>query len=323
VGTVLVTGGAGFIGSALVRRLAEQGTRVRVLDDGSRGKPHRLAGLESAVELVSGDIRERAVVDRACEGVEAVWHLAAVNGTEFFYTKPELVLDVGVGGIRNVIAAAIAHGVSELFVASSSEVYQTPPRVPTDETVPLSIPDPLNPRYSYAGSKLISELLALNYGRAHFRRVVVFRPHNVYGPDMGWEHVIPQLSLRIRDLARSTPRGALRLPIQGDGGDTRAFVHIDDAVGALLCLANRGEHLGIYHVGTDVETRIGDLAMAIGRVLGREVGLVAGPSPAGSTRRRCPDISKLRALGFRPRISLDDGLASTVRWYDEHADERP
>jgi len=322
VGTVLVTGGAGFIGSALVRRLAGSGTRVRVLDDGSRGTPRRLAGVEG-VELVSGDVRDPAAVDRACESVEAVWHLAAVNGTEFFYSKPDLVLDVGVGGIRNVIAAAIAQGVSELFVASSSEVYQTPPSVPTDESVPLSIPDPLNPRYSYAGSKVISELLALNFGRTHFRRVVIFRPHNVYGPDMGWEHVIPQLSLKVRDLARSSPRGTLRVPIQGDGGDTRAFVHIDDAVGGLLCLAERAEHLAIYNVGTDVETRIGDLAVRIGKVLGREVEIVPGPTPAGSTRRRCPDISKLRALGFRPRVALDDGLASTVRWYDEHADQRP
>ena len=321
--TVLVTGGAGFIGSALVRSLAGSGAKVRVLDDGSRGAPRRLAGLEGKVELVNGDVRDPTVVDRACEGVEAVWHLAAVNGTEFFYSKPELVLDVGVGGIRNVITAAIARGVRDLFVASSSEVYQTPPRVPTDETVPLSIPDPLNPRYSYAGSKLISELLALNYGRAHFRRVVVFRPHNVYGPDMGWEHVIPQLSLRIHDLARSAPRGPLRLPIQGDGGETRAFVHIDDAVGGLVCLAERAEHLGIYNVGTDVETRIGDLAVAIGRCLRREVEIVPGAAPAGATRRRCPDIAKLRVLGYRPTVSLDAGLVTTVRWYDEHADERP
>jgi nucleoside-diphosphate-sugar epimerase len=322
VGTVLVTGGAGFIGSALVRRLAASGTRVRVLDDSSRGTPRRLAGV-AGVELVSGDVRDPGVVDRACAGVEAVWHLAAVNGTEFFYSKPDLVLDVGVAGIRNVIAAAIAQGVSELFVASSSEVYQTPPRVPTDESVPLSIPDPLNPRYSYAGSKVISELLALNFGRTHFRRVVIFRPHNVYGPDMGWEHVIPQLSLKVRDLARSSPRGTLRVPIQGDGGDTRAFVHVDDAVGGLLCLAERAEHLAIYNVGTDVETRIGDLAVRIGKVLGRDVEIVPGPTPAGSTRRRCPDIAKLRGLGFHPAVSLDDGLASTVRWYDEHADQRP
>ena len=323
MGTVLVTGGAGFIGSALVRSLAGSGAKVRVLDDGSRGAPRRLAGLERTVELVNGDVRDPAVVDRACEGVEAVWHLAAVNGTEFFYSKPELVLDVGVGGMRNVIAAAITRGVRDLFVASSSEVYQTPPRVPTDESVPLSIPDPLNPRYSYAGSKLISELLALNYGRAHFRRVVVFRPHNVYGPDMGWEHVIPQLALRVRDLARSTPRGPLRLPIQGDGSETRAFVHIDDAIDGLMSLAERGAHLEIYHVGTDVETKIADLAVRIGRCFGRDVETVPGPAPAGATRRRCPNIEKLRALGYRPRVSLDDGLAATVRWYDEHADQRP
>lgn len=315
---VLVTGGAGFLGSALVRRLAAAGHQVRVLDDGSRGNQRRLAGLD--VEVVTGDVRDADAMDRACRGVEAVWHLASVNGTEFFYTKPELVLDVGVKGILNVVDATLRHGVAELFVASSSEVYQTPPRVPTDERVPLLIPDPLNPRYSYAGAKIVSELLALNYGRKHYRRVVVFRPHNVYGPDMGWEHVIPQLALRVRELARASA-GTVRLPIQGSGDETRAFVFVDDAVDGLLCLLNSGEHLGIYHVGTDVETRIADLAREIGRCFGREVEVVPGPPAVGSTSRRCPDIGKLRALGYRPSVDLADGLRRTVRWYDEHADE--
>jgi UDP-glucose 4-epimerase len=115
----------------------------------------------------------------------------------------------------------------------------------------------------------------------------------------------------------------LRLPIQGDGSETRAFAHVDDAVDGLLCLVERAEHLAIYNVGTDTETRIGDLASRIGRVLGRDVEVLPGPAPAGATRRRCPDISKIRALGFRPRVALDEGLASTVRWYDEHADQRP
>lgn len=313
--TVLVTGGAGFIGSALVRRLARAGERVRVLDDSSRGRPRRLADLD--VELVDGDIRDPSAVDRACRGVDAVWHLAAVNGTEFFYSKPELVLEVGVKGMVHVIDAMLRQGVGELFVASSSEVYQTPPRVPTDERVPLSIPDPLNPRYSYAGAKLISELLALNYGRKHLRRVVVFRPHNVYGPDMGWEHVIPQLTLRVRDLVKAAP-GTVRLPIQGSGAETRAFVHVDDAVEGLLRLAEKGEHLGIYNVGTDVETRIDELARGIGRCYERDVEIVPGPVAPGSTLRRCPDITKLRALGYRAAVTLAHGLRSTVRWYDDH-----
>lgn len=318
--TVLVTGGAGFLGSALVRRLVEAGRQVRVLDDLSRGSARGLEGLD--VEIVRGDVRDPEAVDRACRNVDAVWHLASVNGTEFFYSKPELVLEVGVKGIVNVIDATTRHGVGELFVASSSEVYQTPLRVPTGEDVALSIPDPLNPRYSYAGMKILSELMALNYGRGHYRRVVVFRPHNVYGPAMGWEHVIPQLALCVRDLAHAR-KGTVRLPIQGDGSETRAFVYVDDAVEGLVRLGEVGEHLGIYNVGNDVETRIDELAREIGRCFDRDIVVVPGPPAAGGASRRCPDITKLRALGYRPRIDLAAGLRRTVRWYDEHAPERP
>ena len=93
-----------------------------------------------------------------------------------------------------------------LVLASSSEVYQTPPQVPTDESAPLVVPDPLNPRYSYGGGKIISELMAINYGRKYFERVLIFRPHNVYGPDMGFEHVIPQFALRLKTRARRACR---------------------------------------------------------------------------------------------------------------------
>lgn len=296
---------------------------MRVLDDGSRGQPARLRDLASHIELVRGDVRDADAVRRSCAGVSAIWHLAAVNGTEFFYSMPERVLEVGLKGMLNVLDGARVEGVRRLFVASSSEVYQTPPSVPTDEAVPLSIPDPLNPRYSYATSKIASEVLAINYGRAGlFDQVVVVRPHNVYGPDMGWEHVIPQLALRARNLAQATT-GRLSLPLEGTGEETRAFAHIDDVVDALMLLESRGEHLGIYHVGTDVETRIADLARLIGRCFGRDVEVVPGRAKAGGTLRRCPDISRLRALGYAPRVALAEGVAATVRWYDEHAGERP
>ena len=194
----LVTGGTGFIGAALVRALVSRGDRVRSLDNGSRGAVHRLGDSVSKVELVNGDIRDAAAVTGAMQGTERVVHLAYVNGTEHFYKRPELVLDVAVKGIVNVIDACISSGVQELVLASSSEVYQSPPQVPTDETAPLSVPDPHNPRYSYGGGKIISELMALNYGRRHIPRVLVFRPHNVYGPDMGEEHVIPQFVARMK-----------------------------------------------------------------------------------------------------------------------------
>ncbi|HET8568182.1 MAG TPA: SDR family NAD(P)-dependent oxidoreductase [Candidatus Limnocylindria bacterium] len=321
MGTVLVTGGTGFIGSALVRSLAAGGTRVRVLDDGSRGSVDRLAGATGEVEVLFGDIRDPATVSRAADGVASIWHLAAINGTRFFYEMPERVLEVGIKGMLNVLDAARERGVGRILVVSSSEVYQTPPLVPTDETVPLTVPDVMNPRYSYGGSKIATELLAINYGRRAFERVVVVRPHNVYGPDMGWEHVIPELAVRISALG---PRGSsVRLPIEGRGDETRAFCFVDDAVAGIRLAFERGQHLGVYHVGTDVETRIGDLAVAIGRAIDRTVTTEPGPAKPGGTPRRCPDISRLRALGFEPRVGLDLGLARTAPWYEARADARP
>jgi nucleoside-diphosphate-sugar epimerase len=248
-----------------------------------------------------------------------VHHLAFVNGTEFFYTMPELVLDVGVRGMVNVIDACRKHNVGTLILASSSEVYQTPPVIPTAEDAPLVVPDVNNPRYSYGAGKLISEVMTVNYGRKFFERVLIFRPHNVYGPDMGWEHVIPQFALRLKKLADAQPQGHLRFDIQGSGAETRSFCYVDDLVAGVMVMREKGEHLGIYHVGTMEEVAIADLAKRVARATGREIELVAGPLQAGGTPRRCPDISKLARLGYTPRVPLDDGLKITLDWYWKNA----
>lgn len=318
---VLVTGGTGFLGSSLVRFLLRAGAHVRSLDDDSRGSSRRLSDVESKVELIRGDIRDPNAVARAIEGVDSVAHLAYLNGTEFFYSRPDLVLEIAVKGMMNVLEGCMKHKVRDLVLASSSEVYQTPPEVPTDEKAPLIIPDPFNARYSYGGGKLISELLAINYGRKHFDRVVIFRPHNVYGPDMGREHVVPQLTLRLIELARQQPSGPIELPIQGTGQETRAFVFIDDLSDAVMRTIQQGAHLNIYHVGTDHEVTIAELAAEIGRAMGREVRVKPGVLQPGSTLRRCPNINKVRALGYSPRVSLAEGIAKTVRWYVDNAAE--
>jgi nucleoside-diphosphate-sugar epimerase len=320
---ILVTGGSGFIGAGLVKALVRDGHHVRVLDDNSRGRPRRLAEVEKDIEFIAGDIRDAETVADATAGMDEVHHLAFVNGTEFFYSRPDLVLDVGVRGMINVIDACRAHGVGKLILASSSEVYQTPPTVPTDETAPLSIPDPLNPRYSYGGGKLISELMAINFGRKYFARVLIFRPHNVYGPDMGWEHVVPQFALRLKRLADAQPTGTIRFDIQGTGEETRSFCYIDDLVAGVLAMRDKGEHLGIYHVGTMEEVSIADVARRIAAIAGRDLELVPGPLQAGGTTRRCPDISKLQKLGYKPRVPLDEGLKPTVDWYWRNADLAP
>lgn len=314
----LVTGGSGFLGSALVRRLVLLGARVRVFDNHLRGHMRRLTDLAGQFEFIEGDIRNLESVCRAVQGVDAVYHLAFVNGTEFFYSHPELVLDVGVKGITNVIDACMKHGVGELLVASSSEVYHEPDVIPTDETAALTIPDPLNPRYSYAGGKLISELLALNFGRTHFDRVIIFRPHNVYGPDMGCEHVIPQFVLRMKKSCQD-PVDPLRFTIQGTGKQTRAFVFIDDFIDGLMLVTEKGEHLGIYHIGTMEEVTIEVLARMVGDYFGRKIAVLPSEPALGGSTRRCPDLHKISALGYLPKRTLKEGLRLTASWYDQNS----
>ena len=316
---VLVTGGSGFIGAALVKALVRTGSHVRVLDDNSRGSPRRLKDVANDIEFIAGDIRDAAAVDKATKGMDEVHHLAFVNGTEFFYSQPELVLDVGVRGMVNVIDACRKHKVGRLILASSSEVYQTPPKVPTAEDVALVVPDVQNPRYSYGAGKLISEVMAINFGRKYFERVLIFRPHNVYGPDMGWEHVVPQFALRLHALGKSQPSGRLRFEIQGTGAETRSFCFIDDLVAGVMVMREKGEHLGIYHVGTAEEVAIAELARRIAHLAQREIELIPGALQAGGTMRRCPDISKLAQLGYKPRVPLSEGLKPTLDWYWSNA----
>lgn len=321
--TALVTGGTGFLGAALVRRLVGLGRKVRVLDNNWRGNPRRLDGVLDKVEIVEADIRDAAAVTRAARGCTQVVHMASVNGTAYFYSQPELVLDVGIRGILAVVDACRTNGIGDLVVASSSEAYQTPPKVPTDETAPLVIPDPLNPRYSYGGQKLASELIALNYGRTGFARVAVFRPHNVYGADMGFEHVVPELALRADDAVKAQPSGKVRFPIQGDGRQTRAFVHVDDFTTGLVTVIDKAPHLSITHIGNPEELTIADVARRIVGCFGREADLAFGASPAGQTQRRCPDIGKLRALGFEPKIPFAEGIAPVVDWYVKNRHLKP
>jgi len=313
----LVTGGTGFIGTALVHRLVKRGSNVRVFDNNFRGSFNRLHDIADKIDFFQGDIRDAKSVNKAMEGIDCVCHLAFINGTEFFYTQPELVLDVGVKGIINVLDACRENNVRDLILASSSEVYQTPPSYPTSETVPLSIPDPLNPRYSYAAGKIISEIMAINYGRKFFDRVVIFRPHNVYGPDMGWEHVIPQFAVRMKQLTNASSEKTIRFPVQGTGRETRSFIFIEDFTSGLELLINKGQHLGIYHIGTQEEVSIETLAHMVGKYFGHEVSVEPNDPAVGGTSRRCPDISKLSALGFKPRYSLKEGLSLTLKWYSE------
>ena len=319
---ILVTGGAGFIGAAVVRALRAQGAPVRVFDDFSRGAARRLDGL-AGVETVAGDICDAAALGRAARGAHTLIHLAAINGTEWFYQRPAAVLEVGIQGMLNVLAACRDNQVATLLAASSSEVYQTPAKIPTAEDAALSIPDPHNPRYSYAASKIATEMLTLHRRSGAPHKAIIVRPHNVYGPDMGEQHVIPQLVRRAVAAVAAQPTGVVPLELQGDGTQRRAFMHIDDFTAALLLVLARGENNCIYHLGNPEEYTIAALAEMIVAALGRTCRLCPSPAAAGGTMRRCPDISRLTALGFSPLIALPQGLESALRWYRHSADEAP
>jgi nucleoside-diphosphate-sugar epimerase len=321
--TYLVTGGTGFIGAALVKKLVGLGRNVRVVDNDLRGNSSRLSGIMDKIDLRVADVRDEDAMIEVGQGVDVILHLAALNGTENFYNRPELVLDVGIRGMYGMLACAKANGIKHFVLASSSEAYQTPPQVPTPEDVPLMLPDPWNPRYSYGGSKLASEIMLANYHRDLFEKAIIFRPHNVYGPDMGWEHVLPQLILRAHDQIAKTPSGPVPFEIQGDGSQTRSFVHIDDFLDGLLLAIDNGGHREVYHIGTEEELCIRDVVHEVFRYFNREPDIIAGAAPAGGTMRRCPDITKLGNLGYDPKLSLAAGMKSIAEWYVENEALRP
>jgi len=318
----LVTGGSGFIGSALVKRLVTDGLDVRVFDNNLRGVKSRLDDVFESIEFIEGDIRNYEQVKIATEGIDIVHHLAYLNGTEYFYKMPSKILEIAVKGMMNIIDACKENNIKEMFVASSSEVYQTPKKVPTSENERLIVPNPLNPRFSYGGGKILWELMSINFGREHFDRVVIYRPHNVYGPDMGWEHVLPQFATRMKKIIDSNEeKDTIDFNIQGTGNETRAFVYIDDFIEGVMKLIENGEHLNIYNIGTSDEVSIKELAVMVGSVYDKKVNVLPGEITEGSTIRRCPDITKIMDLGYSPKVSMKEGVKKLVTWYREHIND--
>lgn len=315
LGKVLITGGTGFIGSYLTRRLVDDSVSVRIFDNNFRGNTKRLGEYLEKVEYVEGDVTEFDQIYEACTGIDTIFHLAYINGTENFYRIPGKVLEVGVKGGLNTFDAAIKCGISNYLVVSSSEVYQEPTHIPTSENERIIIPNIKNPRFSYSAGKIITELLAIHYAKDTKLRTVICRPHNFYGPDMGLEHVIPQFILRMESLSENFKLKEINFSIQGSGRETRTFCYIDDAIQGLLLCITEGENKEIYNIGTEDEISIADLAITIAKLLGLRIRIKKGELLPGGAKRRCPDISKIRNLGYSPNVSLVEGLKKTIAWY--------
>ncbi len=317
---VLITGGAGFIGHGLSLHLAEQGYAVTVLDNLSRGRHDaefkRLLAMPN-VAFVDGDITDSATFRRLDGRYDFVYHLAAINGTSNFYKMPDKVLKVGAFGIINMLEWFAKQPSGKLLFSSTSEAYAGALNllgsafpIPTPENVPLVVEDPANVRWSYGSSKIFSEVAMHAYAKARdMKRFVIVRYHNIYGPRMGFEHVIPQFIERI--VNREEP-----FKIYG-GSETRTFCYVDDALRATqLVMENSSTDGQTIHIGrSDHEISILDMANMLFSIADVKPQLSIQPSPPGSVGRRCPDTTKLRALGFEPTVSLEDGLGRCYASY--------
>ena len=306
--TCLITGGTGFIGSALTRLLLERGFNVRVLDDNSRGNFRRLTDVMDSLDIREGDIRNTDLVSKSLLGVDVVVHLAYINGTINFYERPREVLDVAIVGMQNVLEAMKVNDVPELYLASSSEVYQYPDVFPTPEAVPLVVPDPFNPRYSYGLGKIVQEFMSI-HADTFLKRLAIFRPHNIYGPDMGYQHVIPELCAKI------VAEKSNKVVLKGDGSQSRTFCHISDFVQGFGLLLNAEIEREIFNLGTREEVTISHLAGVIASSLGRQIEFSTSTAPTGETNRRIPDISKIERLGFSQSVKLEAGVHDYCDWY--------
>ena len=306
--TCLITGGTGFIGSALTRLMLEKGFQVRVIDDNSRGNFRRLTDVIDSLDIRVGDIRDSSLVSSALKGTDLVLHLAYINGTINFYERPREVLDVAILGIQNILAGMEAYEIPELYLASSSEVYQNPGVFPTPEEVPLIVPDPFNPRYSYGLGKIVQEFLSIHAG-TFLKNLAMFRPHNIYGPDMGFQHVIPEICSNI-----SAEKGNTVM-LKGDGSQTRSFCHISDFVKGFELILDSSQGREMFNIGTREEVSISHLAKVIATSLGREISFTTSVAPLGETNRRVPDISKLEKLGFTQAMTLEAGVKDYCNWY--------
>ena len=298
----LITGGAGFIGSHISRYLRNKGYEIVIFDNFSRGRKNKISDLLKSVKIIDGDIRNFKDLKKVPKNVNAIIHLAYVNGTDTFYSDPVKVLDIGVKGLVNIFDFAIQRKIKEAYLASSSEVYNQPKKIPTPESEMIKIPDIHNPRFSYSAGKILTEIMGINYGKKYFKKLIIFRPHNVYGKDMGNGHVIPNLFEKIK----KTNNG--KIIIKGNGKEIRSFIHITDFIRAFGILISKGSHLNVYNIGNNEKINIVNLALKISNILNKKISIKKSKIHVGSTKIRCPNISKIKKLGFVPQINLQKGL---------------
>jgi nucleoside-diphosphate-sugar epimerase len=301
---ILVTGGAGFIGSHLVRWLVEQGHQVRVLDNLSSGQREWLGAAGEVVEFVQGDIRDLATVQAAAEGVTYIFHMAAMVSVVESTEQPLTAYAHNVNGSLHVLEAARLNGVHRVVQMSSSAIYGDTERLPVPESEP---PQPLSP---YASTKLAAEQAGQLYTHLYGLETVALRGFNIYGPRQSptspYAAVIPRFVAALQAGEQPT--------IFGDGLQSRDFIFVGDVVRALWTAATTPDIAGsVFNIGRGEALSVLDLATMVAEVMGKELQPIFAPPRSGEVRHSRADTSLFaERAGFRAQVALREGLQATI-----------
>lgn len=320
----MLLGGAGFIGFNIAKYLAEnRDYSLTIADNFARGKQDTLFTelvQKYAIRVVPGDYTAPEAFNQLEKEYDQVYMLASVVGVDNANSIPHEIIRINTALIYNTLEWVRRSDIGKVLFTSTSECYAGTIdafgyTIPTPEEVPLCIEEIGHPRFTYAVTKMLGESGFLNYARILGFETTIVRYHNVYGPRMGFKHVIPHLVVRYR-------KGENPFKVYGHD-QTRAFCYISDAVkGTVLAMEQPGTNGQIYHIGTQDEISIGDLIRYCGELMNFTGSYENAPTYPGSVSRRCPDITKARTqLGFGPEVDWKTGLKETVAWYNQYLEE--
>lgn len=306
----LVTGGAGFIGSNIVDALLRDGNKVRVLDNFSSGKRENLSSVLSKIELVEGDIRDKAVVANAISGIDYILHQAALKSVPKSMGQPHLYNDVNITGTLNILEAARDAKVKRVIFASSSSVYGEVKKLPEKEDF---CPFLISP---YALTKLAGEYYCRIFNKLYGIETVSLRYFNVFGPRQSLENeyavVIPKfITCMLKD---EQP------PVHGDGKQTRDFTYVENVVDANLKAARaKGVSCEVFNVACGKAYSVMDIVEFVNKILKKSIKPKFMPSRPGDIRDSLADISKARKMiGYNPGVGFNDGLKRSIEWFVEN-----
>lgn len=303
----LVTGGAGFIGSHIVETLVNRGEKVRVLDNLMTGKYENIANFEGGIEFILGDIRDCNVLGKAVDGVDTIFHEAAIPSVPRSVEDPQLNHDSNINGTFNVLLAARDAGVRRVVYAASSSAYG---EIGTGEKKEDQLPSPLSP---YAVAKLVGEYYCQVFTRVYGLETVSLRYFNVFGPRQDpsspYSGVISKFV--------TTLLNGDRPMIFGDGEQSRDFTYVANVVDANIRAAESADAVGeVINLGVNQRTTLNQLLSELQKIIGTNIAPQYEPPRAGDIRHSLADISRAeKLLGFKPLIGLEEGLKATVDWY--------